>query len=123
MPAQAWVTLVVGLVAIGGVLITWWQKNTADRRSEWWRRVTWAFERTFSADDTEAALGWKMLDTLLQSKLATRGDSDIVQVIGEHTALDELEDQDDNDVEEGSVDGHDERQRQQPPEAEPEDGS
>lgn len=87
MPAQAWVTLIVGLVAIGGVLITWWQKNTADRRSEWWRRVTWAFERTFSPDDTEAALGWKMLDTLLQSKLATRGDSDIVQVIGEHTAL------------------------------------
>lgn len=79
MPAQAWVTLIVGLVAIGGVLITWWQKNTADRRSEWWRRVTWAFERTFSADDTEAALGWKMLDTLLQSKLATRGDSDIVR--------------------------------------------
>jgi hypothetical protein len=110
MPAQAWVTLIVGLVAIGGVLITWW------------RRVTWAFERTFSADDTEAALGWKMLDTLLQSKLATRGDSDIVQVIGEHTALDEVEDQDDE-AEEGSVDGHDERQRQQPPEAEPENGS
>lgn len=116
MPAQAWVTLIVGLVAIGGVLITWWQKNTADRRSEWWRRVTWAFERTFSPDDTEAALGWKMLDTLLQSKLATRGDSDIVQVIGEHTALDD-------DLEEGSVDGHDERQRQQPSEAEAEDRS
>lgn len=114
MPAQAWVTLIVGLVAIGGVLITWWQKNTADRRSEWWRRVTWAFERTFSPDDTEAALGWKMLDTLLQSKLATRGDSDIVQVIGEHTALGDH-------VEEGSADGHDERQRQKPPEAE--DGS
>ncbi|WP_232425905.1 hypothetical protein [Mycobacterium sp. JS623] len=41
MPAQAWVTLIVGLVATTGVLITWWQKNTADRRSEWWRRVTW----------------------------------------------------------------------------------
>lgn len=106
MPAQAWVTLIVGLVAIGGVLITWRQKNTSDRRSEWWRRVTWAFERTFSPDDTEAALGWKMLDTLLQSRLATRGDSDIVQVIAEHTALDDG-------VEDGSVDG--ERQRRQPP--------
>jgi len=124
MPAQAWVTLIVGLVAIGGVLISWWQKNTADRRSEWWRRVTWAFERTFSADDTEAALGWKMLDTLLQSKLATRGDSDIVQVIGEHTALDDDVEAQDDDVEEGSVDdGHDERQREQPLEAENEDGS
>ena len=63
-----------------------------DRRSEWWRRATWAFERAFSSDDTEAALGWKMLDSLLQSKLATRGDSDIAQVIGEHPALDEVED-------------------------------
>lgn len=36
-----------------------------------------------------------------------------VPVIGEHTALDEVEGQDD-DVGEGSVDGHDERQRQQP---------
>ena len=63
-----------------------------DRRSEWWRRATWAFERTFSSDDMEAALGWKMLDTLLQSKLATRGDSEIVQVIGQHPPLDEVED-------------------------------
>jgi hypothetical protein len=47
----------VGIVAIGGVLVTWQQKNVADRRSEWWRRVTWALERTFNADDTEAALG------------------------------------------------------------------
>ena len=45
-------------------------------------------------------------------KLATR-DPGTVPVIGEHTALDEVEGQDD-DVGEGSVDGHDERQRQQP---------
>lgn len=48
-----------------------------------------------------------MLDTLLQSKLATRDDSDIVQVIAEHTALDV-------DVE-GSLGGNGE---QQPPEVE-----
>ncbi|MBT2272732.1 hypothetical protein [Rhodococcus qingshengii] len=87
MPAQAWVTLIVGGVAIIGVLLTWWQKNTADRRSEWWRRTTWAFERTFSESDTEAELGWKVLGTLVASKLATKADSDIVQVIAEHTAL------------------------------------
>lgn len=57
MPAQAWVTLIIGLVATVGVLITWRQKNTADRRSEWWRRTTWAFERTFSTEDTQAELG------------------------------------------------------------------
>ena len=87
MPAQAWVTLIIGLVATVGVLITWRQKNTADRRSEWWRRTTWAFERTFSTEDTQAELGWKVLDTLVRSKLATRDDSDIVQVIAEHAAL------------------------------------
>lgn len=55
-------------------------------------------------------------------KLATC-DSGTVPVIGEHTALDEVEDLGDDDVEEGSVDGHDERLRQHPPpEAEPEDG-
>ncbi|WP_454561911.1 hypothetical protein [Mycobacterium haemophilum] len=87
MLAQAWVTLIVGGLAAVGVIATWQQKNRADRRSEWWRRTTWAFERTFSSDDAQAELGWKMLDTLLRSTLATRDDSDIVQVIAEHAAL------------------------------------
>ena len=79
--------MIVGVIAITGVLITWQQKNTADRRSEWWRRVTWAFERIFSLDDTQAALGWRVLTTLFQSKLVTRGDFDVVQAMAEHTAL------------------------------------
>ncbi|MFN8100438.1 MAG: hypothetical protein U0Q20_02340 [Mycobacterium sp.] len=87
MPAQAWVTLIVGGVAAVGVIITWQQKNRADRRSEWWRRTTWAFERTFVADDSQAELGWKMLAALVGSTLATRDDSDIVQVIAEHAVL------------------------------------
>jgi hypothetical protein len=54
LPAQAWVTLTAGLVAAFGVIITWQQKNNADRRSEWWRRTTWAFDGTFSTIETEA---------------------------------------------------------------------
>lgn len=77
----------IGLVATGGVLITWGQKNTADRRSEWWRRTAWAYERTFSDDAAQQELGWKLINVLIGSKLATTGDSDIVQVIGEHIAL------------------------------------
>jgi hypothetical protein len=38
MPSQAWVTLIVGTLATIGVIVTWQQKNRADRRSEWWRR-------------------------------------------------------------------------------------
>ena len=87
VPAQAWVTLIVGGAAIIGVIITWQQKNRADRRSEWWRRTAWAFERTFNEDDGQAQLGWKMLDKLLKSTLATKDDSDIVQVIAERAAL------------------------------------
>lgn len=87
MPAQAWVTLIVGGLAAIGVIVTWQQKNRADRRSEWWRRTTWAFERTFSPNDEQATLGWKVLSTLVSSKLATKDDSDIVQVMAEHVAL------------------------------------
>ncbi|MCZ4079104.1 hypothetical protein O1W68_14230 [Rhodococcus sp. H36-A4] len=87
MPAQAWVTLLVGLVASSGVIVTWQQKNSADRRSEWWRRTTWAFERTYGNTDAEAQLGWRVLETLVASRLATRSDSDIVQVIAEQIAL------------------------------------
>jgi hypothetical protein len=87
VPAQALVTLFVGGLATIGVIVTWQQKNQADKRSEWWRRTTWAFERTFSADNTEAELGWKVLDALVGSKLATKDDSDVVQLMAEHVAL------------------------------------
>lgn len=69
MPAQAWVTLVVGLTAITGVIITWRQKNDADRRSEWWRRVAWAYERVFDSDDTQQRLGWTLLKVLGRFRL------------------------------------------------------
>lgn len=90
MPTQAWVTLIVGLVAVVGVLVTWRQKNTADRRSEWWRRLAWAYERTFEDDPAQQELGWKLIAVLMDSPLATVGDSDIVQVVGEHIALSSL---------------------------------
>ena len=91
MPAHAWVTLIVGgdfsQRAAIGVIVTWQQKNRADRRSEWWRRTQWAFERTFSAEDHQRDLGWRMLATLMKSKLATRDEADILQVIAEHAAI------------------------------------
>ncbi|KMO69818.1 hypothetical protein [Mycolicibacterium chlorophenolicum] len=87
MPAQAWVTLIVGLIATVGVLVTWRQKNTADRRSEWWRRTTWALELTFSDAQEQRRLGWSLLLALAASKLVTKGDSDILQAIAEHVAM------------------------------------
>jgi hypothetical protein len=37
VPAQGWVTLIVGGLAAIGVIVTWQRKNLADKRSEWWR--------------------------------------------------------------------------------------
>jgi hypothetical protein len=83
MSAQCWVTLIVGVGAILGVVITWQQKNHVDRRSAWWERATWAFERIFSSDAVEAELGWKMIAQLVKSRQATKDDCDIVQVFAE----------------------------------------
>jgi hypothetical protein len=90
------VTLIFGGLAAIGVILTWQQKNRADRRAEWWRRTRWAFERTFATDDAQAELGWKMLATLVRSTLATKDDSDIVQVIAEHAALGDAGEEDDH---------------------------
>ncbi len=93
---QAWVTLLVGSLGALGVIITWQQKNRADRRSEWWRRTAWSFERTFSADEGQAELGWKALTMLMRSTLATKDDSDMVQVIAEQRALSLIGQEDDD---------------------------
>ena len=62
------------------------EEHTADRRSEWWRRTTWAFEQSLSDNNVEARLGWKLLVGLLRSTLVTNSDSEIVQVMAEHVA-------------------------------------
>lgn len=87
MPPQSWVTLIVGGLATVGVIATWQQKNRSDRRSEWWRRTSWAFERTFSENGAQTRVGWSILYALAWSRLATVDDIDIVQVITEHAAI------------------------------------
>jgi hypothetical protein len=81
------VTLIVGSIATVGVVATWQQKNRADKRSEWWRRTQWACERTFTTDYDQEELGWKILSALVRSRLATKDDFEIVQVIAECAAL------------------------------------
>jgi hypothetical protein len=86
-------TVTVGALAAIGVIVTWQQKTRADKRSEWWRRTAWAFERTFSGSDVQVDLGWDMLDKLVGSTLATNDDVGIVLVISEHAALRVLEEE------------------------------
>lgn len=83
MPAQAWVTLVVGVVATGGVLLSWRQKFDSDRRAEWWRRISWSFDHVLSGDAEREAFGWVVLDHLAKSTLATKDDADLFQTVAE----------------------------------------
>lgn len=83
MPAQAWVTLIVGFAATIGVIVTWRQKQTADRRAEWWRRLSWAFDHSLSLDQDESDFGWLMIEHLAMSKLATRTDEEFFQAVAE----------------------------------------
>ncbi len=89
-------TLIVGGIAALGVIVTWQQKNRADRRSEWWRRVTWALEQTFSDDQNLQELGWSVLETLVGSRLATKDDQRIVLIMSVHVAMAKLTQEDDN---------------------------
>lgn len=83
MPAQAWVTLLVGLAATVGVIITWRQEQIADRRAEWWRRLSWAFDHSLSNDPDEVDFGWLMIEHLAASKLATSDDTKFFQAVAE----------------------------------------
>lgn len=92
MPAQAWVTLVVGGLATLGVLITWRQKNNADRRAEWWRRVSWAFDHALSDDPAEAEFGWLIVNNLAGSRFATKEDAELFQTVAEQWISSDNED-------------------------------
>lgn len=76
-------TLVVGIVGIAGVLVTLYQRDRADRRSEWWRRATWAVERTFSEIEEEAATGFAVLAVLVQSDLITATEREMVAALAQ----------------------------------------
>lgn len=73
--------------AVGGVYFTVHQKDRSDRRGEWWRRFTWALERTESANDREAETGWIILGGLLDSDLATRTEGSIIEVMAQGAAV------------------------------------
>ncbi|UQE75975.1 hypothetical protein MYK68_05095 [Gordonia sp. PP30] len=74
MPAQAWVTLIVGVVGFGGVAAGLFQRTYADRRAEWWRRAAWAADHVLSREAEAISVGLEVLEVLQDSKLATNAD-------------------------------------------------
>ncbi|PZU04696.1 MAG: hypothetical protein DI630_00850 [Gordonia sp. (in: high G+C Gram-positive bacteria)] len=83
---RALTPFLAAIVAILGVYWTINQKDTSDRRAEWWRRVTWAIERTESEDDAVASIGFMVLGELLESKLATPSEDAIISALALHVA-------------------------------------
>ncbi|MDQ1178663.1 hypothetical protein [Rhodococcus sp. SORGH_AS_0301] len=95
MPAQSWVTLIVGALAVVGVAFTVLQRTRADNRAQSWQRITWCLERTVSKDDDEAALGWKVFGTVATTPFIAATDRDTLQAISQYTAGDDLAEPDD----------------------------
>jgi hypothetical protein len=62
---SAIVALIVGLIAVT-------QKSRADRRDQWWKRAQWAIEQTFDDNEERQALGFRVLQVLGTSELASK---------------------------------------------------
>ncbi len=73
------------MVGFGGVIVTLWQKDRADRRAELWRRLTWAFEQAVNGDDAAVALGVEAIDIVSGSRLVSRGERSMVLAFLEAT--------------------------------------
>jgi hypothetical protein len=80
--AAAYATLVVGVLALVGVLVTavvaLVTSNRAtraraanDRRERWWERAQWAMDRACDPDPTKRAVGLTVLASLGKSDLAS----------------------------------------------------
>ncbi|MGB2951124.1 MAG: hypothetical protein WBG14_07205 [Rhodococcus sp. (in: high G+C Gram-positive bacteria)] len=99
MPAQAWITLVVGLLAIVGVAGTVSQRTRADNRAQSWQRITWCLERTVSDNPDEAALGWTVFGTVVATPFIARTDRRTLRAIADRDIAadsDDLAETDDN---------------------------
>ncbi len=81
MTAQAWVTLVVGIVAVVGVGFTIVQRTRADNRREWWARFSWALDAAYSTDADQRRDGWRIVTALTRSPLATETEETVIEAL------------------------------------------
>ncbi|MFW0793781.1 hypothetical protein AAFP30_08220 [Gordonia sp. CPCC 205515] len=87
MPAQAWATLVVGVVATVGVIVTILQRNRSENRSEWWRRFQWALDATHSDVPQRRDDGWAVIAELMRSPLMTPSEEVFIKVVAQARAM------------------------------------
>lgn len=90
MPAQAWITLFVGVLGIAGVIGTIRQRALADARAQAWQRITWCLDHTVSDNDAEAELGWRLYSTIITSKLITDTERAVLTEVAEYATAQAL---------------------------------
>lgn len=73
-------TLVVASVALFVGLRTVRQRDRADRRDQWWKRMQWATDLTLSDDPHRRELGYTVLEVLGSSGLAGAEELDLLDV-------------------------------------------
>lgn len=101
MSASLWLVaapFLAAAMALTGVWLTMRQKERSERRAEWWRRVTWAIERTNDANITVSRMAGAILVSLMVSPLATESERDLIEAI----ALADLPGPEDDDNDGGS---------------------
>jgi len=70
----ALVARITAAAALGGTAIATWRQNKRARQEEWFRRVQWAEQLTASEDDDRSASGYRALQILSDSELASDDD-------------------------------------------------
>ena len=86
MPAQAWVTLIVGVLAVIGVGLTVRQRTVADKRAQAWQRITWCLDHTVSGDLERFELGWDIYATVTDSPLITTTERAVLRATSSRAA-------------------------------------
>lgn len=69
------IAAITAVAALGGTGISTWRQNRRAGREEWFRRVQWAENLAATKNDDErAAAGYRVLEALSDSPLATGDD-------------------------------------------------
>ncbi|OMH36880.1 hypothetical protein BGP79_14155 [Tersicoccus sp. Bi-70] len=79
---------IVVTAVVAGVVAYWTirQKNDADRRAEWWRRMQWAIDASLAGpeaggNEQRAAVASDVLEELFDSGLRTPEDADLADTV------------------------------------------
>ena len=79
------IVAIVGFIGVGWTIYlnakAIEQKRTSDNRAEWFRRYTWAADKTLEEGQEARALGWENLTILVTSALITDTEADIILTI------------------------------------------